>query len=116
MRESSAAATDARPPIEKQDVIAALSALAHETRLDVFRSLVVAGGSGLMPSEIAQAQGVPPATLSFHLKELKNARLVRVERNGRSLVYRASFDTMKSVLGYLTRNCCQGPPAAAGEP
>jgi DNA-binding transcriptional ArsR family regulator len=95
--------------IEKQDVIAALAALAHETRLDVFRLLVVAGDAGLMPSEIARALDVPPATLSFHLKELKNAQLARVERRGRSLVYRAAFDTMRHFLEYLTRNCCQGP-------
>ena len=94
--------------IEKQDVIAALGALAHETRLDVFRALVVAGEEGLMPSEIGRALDVPAATLSFHLKELKNAKLARAERNGRSVLYRADFDTMNSFLGYLAANCCQG--------
>jgi ArsR family transcriptional regulator len=101
--------------IEKQDVIAALAALAHETRLDVFRSLVVAGDAGLMPGEIARALDVPPATLSFHLKELKNAQLARAERRGRSLVYRPAFDTMRHFMEYLTRNCCQGHPSGPDE-
>jgi ArsR family transcriptional regulator len=101
--------------IEKQGVIAALAALAHETRLDVFRALVVAGDAGLMPGEIARALDVSPATLSFHLKELKNAQLARAERQGRSLVYRAAFDTMNHFLAYLTRNCCQGAPGGNGK-
>jgi len=101
-------------PIEKQDVISALAALAQETRLDVFRSLVVAGPEGMVPRELAEALDVPSATLSFHLKELKNARLARAERHGRSIVYRADFDTMRTLIGYLTRNCCQGAPAGAG--
>jgi ArsR family transcriptional regulator len=101
-------------PIDKQDVIAALAALAHETRLDVFRALVVAGPTGLQPGEMASALDVPPATLSFHLKELKNAALVTAERRGRSVVYRAAFETMQDLLGYLTRNCCEGSSPGAG--
>jgi ArsR family transcriptional regulator len=108
------AGTDTSGALEKQDVIAALAALAHETRLDVFRALVVAGPGGLQPGEIAPALDVPPATLSFHLKELKNAALVTAERQGRSVVYRAAFDTMQGLLGYLTRNCCQGSSSARG--
>ncbi len=93
--------------MEKQDALAALSALAHETRLDVFRSLVRAGGEGRAPGALAEDRGVPPATLSFHLKELKGAGLVTSERHGRSLVYRADFDAMRELLGYLTENCCE---------
>jgi DNA-binding transcriptional ArsR family regulator len=93
--------------VEKQDVIAALAALAHETRLDVFRALVRAGGQGRTPGVLAEALGVPSATLSFHLKELKGARLVSGERQGRSVVYRADFDAMRALLAYLTENCCQ---------
>ena len=94
--------------MEKQDVIAALAALAQETRLDVFRALVQAGGEGLTPSALSKSLGIPSATLSFHLKELKNSRLLSAERNGRSLVYRADFDSMRELLAYLTENCCQG--------
>jgi DNA-binding transcriptional ArsR family regulator len=94
--------------MEKQDVIAALAALAQETRLDVFRALVQAGAEGLVPGELATSLGLPSATLSFHLKELKNARLVSAERHGRSLVYRPDFAAMQELLAYLTENCCQG--------
>ena len=93
--------------VQKQDVLAALSALAHETRLDVFRALVRAGREGAAPGALSEGLTIPPATLSFHLKELKNARLVSSERRGRSLLYRADFTAMGSVLAYLTENCCQ---------
>ena len=93
--------------MQKQDVISALAALAHETRLDVFRALVRAGEVGCSPGELSGSLSIPPATLSFHLKELKNARLVSVERRGRSLLYRADFAAMSEVLGYLGENCCQ---------
>lgn len=94
--------------MQKQDVISALSALAQETRLDVFRALVRAGSAGLVPSELSASLGIPSATLSFHLKELKNAQLVSAERQGRSLVYRPDFSAMQELLGYLTENCCDG--------
>ena len=94
--------------MQKQDVIAALAALAQETRLDVFRALVRKGSHGLVPSELSKSLGIPSATLSFHLKELKNAQLISAERHGRSLVYRPDFTAMKELLGYLTENCCQG--------
>jgi DNA-binding transcriptional ArsR family regulator len=98
--------------MEKQDAISALAALAHETRLDVFRLLVQAGGEGLPAGALSQALGVPSATLSFHLKELKNAGVVACRREGRSLIYRADFAAMNALLAYLTENCCQG--AACG--
>jgi DNA-binding transcriptional ArsR family regulator len=100
--------------MEKQDALAALAALAHETRLDVFRSLVRAGRRGAPPGALSRELAIPAATLSFHLKELKNARLVTCERRGRSLLYRADFAAMGEVLAYLTENCCQAegcPPA-----
>jgi DNA-binding transcriptional ArsR family regulator len=99
--------------VQKQDVISALAALAHETRLDVFRALVRAGGEGRVPTALADALDIPKATLSFHLKELKNARLVSGERQGRSVTYRADFDAMRDVLAYLTQNCCQEGSAAS---
>ena len=105
--------------MEKQDVIRALGALAHAVRLQIFRALVVAGGQGMTPGVMAEGLGIPPATLSFHLKELMNAGLVTQERQSRNLVYRAAFDTMNTLLGYLTENCCQGQtcrPQAAPSP
>jgi DNA-binding transcriptional ArsR family regulator len=94
--------------MEKQDALAALAALAHETRLDVFRLLVQAGREGRPAGALAEALGVPPATLSFHLKELKSARVVSCRRDGRSLIYRADFAAMNALLAFLTENCCQG--------
>lgn len=103
--------------MEEQDVIKALAALAQPLRLQVFRALVVVGEAGLTPGAIQEALGVPAATLSFHLKELVNAGLVTQERASRNLIYRAAYDRMNSLLGYLTENCCQGEacatPAAA---
>jgi DNA-binding transcriptional ArsR family regulator len=97
--------------VEKQDALAALAALAHETRLDVFRLLVRAGAEGIAAGAIAEALGVPSATLSFHLKELKNAGVVGSRRQGRSLIYRADFAAMNALLRFLTENCCQGAAA-----
>lgn len=94
--------------MEENDVIRSLAALAHGLRLRVFRMLVVTGPAGLTPGAIAEQLGVPGATLSFHLKELMNAQLVTQERDGRNLIYRAAFDHMGGLLGFLTENCCQG--------
>jgi DNA-binding transcriptional ArsR family regulator len=94
--------------MEDTEVVRSLAALAQPHRLKVFRALVVAGPGGMTPGVMSEGAGIPPATLSFHLKELMNAGLVTQERQGRSLVYRASFDHMTGLLGYLTENCCQG--------
>ncbi|MEW5836997.1 MAG: ArsR/SmtB family transcription factor [Pseudomonadota bacterium] len=94
--------------MEDKDVVRSLGALAHEHRLQIFRALVVAGARGMTPGVMAEGSGIPPATLSFHLKELMNAGLVTQERHSRNLVYRASFDRVNELLGYLTQNCCQG--------
>lgn len=94
--------------MEQKEVVQGLAALAHPLRLEVFRALVVAGQSGLTPGVIQEALGVAPATLSFHLKELVNSGLVTQERVSRHLIYRAAYDNMNALLGYLTDNCCQG--------
>ena len=94
--------------MEDKDVVKVLAALAQSSRLQVFRSLVVAGKEGATPGELGEYLGVPNATLSFHLKELMNAGLISQERNGRNLIYRVEFDRMNGVLAYLTQNCCQG--------
>jgi len=90
--------------------VKALSALAQETRLKLFRLLVVAGQDGLTPGHMADTLGVAPTALSFHLKELNHAGLVRSEREGRHLIYRAEFSAMDALLAFLTAECCQGQP------
>ncbi|ASI68380.1 transcriptional regulator [Diaphorobacter nitroreducens] len=99
--------------MQEIDVIRSLAALAQEVRLRVFRALVVAGAEGLTPGSLCEQLAVAPNTLSFHLKELVHSGLVSQERQGRNLIYRASFDTMDDLLGYLTENCCQGASCLA---
>jgi DNA-binding transcriptional ArsR family regulator len=94
--------------MEAKNVIAALAALAQETRLAAFRLLVQAGPSGLAAAQIAEGVGIAPSLLSFHLKELLHADLVTQTREGRSLIYAANFEAMNDVLGFLTENCCGG--------
>ena len=94
--------------MEEQDVVRSLAALAQPVRLQVFRALVVTGPTGLTPGAMAEGLGIPPNTLSFHLKELTHAALVTQERASRNIIYRAAFDRMNALLGYLTENCCQG--------
>jgi ArsR family transcriptional regulator len=94
--------------MEKQDALAALAALAQETRLDIFRLLVRAGAEGMPAGAIAESLGTPSATLSFHLKELKSAGVVSCRREGRSLIYAPEFDAMQELVRFLTENCCQG--------
>ena len=100
--------------MEKRSILAALAALSQETRLDVFRLLVGAGPEGLAVGRIGEALDLPSATLSFHLKELRQAGLVTVQREGRSLIYAPDFATMTGLIDYLTRHCCSGNPAACG--
>jgi DNA-binding transcriptional ArsR family regulator len=102
--------------MSKRDALAALGALAQESRLDVFRLLVRAGERGVAAGAIAGALGLAAPTLSFHLKELRQAGLVRVRRDGRSLVYGPDFAAMRRLLAYLTDQCCQGAPTAPRPP
>ena len=100
--------------MKEEAVVKSLAALAQASRLRVFRALVVAGQEGLTPGALGEALHLPATSLSFHLKELTNAGLASQERQGRHLVYRASFDQMNALLGYLTENCCQGEACAVG--
>ncbi|WP_294995968.1 metalloregulator ArsR/SmtB family transcription factor [uncultured Stenotrophomonas sp.] len=96
--------------METLNVIAALTALGHATRLAAFRLLVEAGPAGRMAGDIATVLQVAPATLSFHLKELVQAGLVENENQGRHVCYRADFSAMTGLIQYLTHNCCAGSP------
>lgn len=102
--------------MEKTDVIAALTALAQETRLDIFRLLVEAGPEGMAAGQIGDRLGLASATLSFHLNQLKHAQLVKFRRESRSLIYTAEYPVMNALMAYLTENCCQGANASCGIP
>lgn len=88
--------------------VAALSALAQEHRLALFRLLVQAGEDGMAAGAIAEALGIPNSSLSFHLAQLSRAGLIRQERKHRSLIYSADYPAMNALLGYLMENCCVG--------
>ena len=105
--------------MEKTEAVAALAALAQDNRLDVFRLLVQAGPDGMTAGSIAEALDLPPNTLTFHFDRLRMASLATVRRDGRSMIYAAQFETMNSLLGFLTDNCCGGvscAPAAECKP
>lgn len=99
--------------MQTKDVITALAALAQESRLAVFRLLVQVGPAGLAASKIAEILGVPPSSLSFHLKELSYADLVISRQEGRFVIYSANIANMNSLIGFLTENCCGGNPCVS---
>lgn len=94
------------------DVIQALSALANEHRLAIFRLLVQAGPQGRAAGAIAEALDLPASSLSFHLAHLTRAGLITQTRESRSLIYAADFAAMNGLLGFLTENCCGGASCA----
>lgn len=107
------------------DATRALAALAHDTRLAVYRRLVRQGPSGLAAGEIAAQLSILPATLSFHLKELAQAGLVTARQEGRYIYYAADYAAMTALIDFLTENCCAAdgtscapckPAARAGKP
>lgn len=95
--------------------VEALSALAHASRLAVFRMLVRAGEDGMAAGDIAREVGALPNTLSTHLAILGNAGLVRSRREGRSVIYSADYDRMRDLLGFLVADCCAGRPEICGD-
>ena len=98
-----------------KQVVNALSALAQDTRLGIYRLLVQQGPAGMPAGTVAAKLGVPPSSLSFHLRLLMHAGLVKQERQGRQLIYAGNFEAMNDLIAYLTENCC-GRGAAACEP
>lgn len=99
-----------------KDAVEALSALAQESRLAVFRHLVEAGPAGDTPGNIATSLGIAPSTLSFHLKELANAGLVASRSASRFHIYSADFERMAALMTYLSQNCCRGQAAECLSP
>lgn len=100
--------------MEEKNAIAALSALAQDARLAVFRLLVRAGPSGLPAGEIAERLAIRPATLSFHLSQLGHAGLTTARREGRSIIHSADIGTMKALMAFLLNDCCDGHPDLCG--
>jgi ArsR family transcriptional regulator len=100
--------------MEKSDAVSALAALAQDNRLDVYRLLVQAGPEGMPAGGVASALKLAPNTLTFHFDRLRQAGLVTVRREGRSMIYAACYDTMNGLISYLTENCCRGAPEQCG--
>jgi ArsR family transcriptional regulator, arsenate/arsenite/antimonite-responsive transcriptional repressor len=96
--------------MEQSDAVAALAALAQDNRLDVYRLLVQAGAEGMPAGGVASTLRLAPNTLTFHFDRLRQAGLVSVRREGRSMIYAARYDTMNGLIAYLTENCCGGRP------
>ena len=96
--------------MKAKDALAALAALAQETRLAVIRYLITAGPEGASAGDIAYAVKVPAPTLSFHLRELEQARLVASRRESRSIIYSANYERMRALLAFLMEDCCGGRP------
>jgi ArsR family transcriptional regulator, arsenate/arsenite/antimonite-responsive transcriptional repressor len=94
--------------MKKPDAVAALAALAQDNRLDVFRLLVQAGPDGLPAGQVAHKLKLAPNTLTFHFDRLRDAGLVTVRRDGRSMIYAARFAAMTALIEFLTENCCGG--------
>ena len=101
--------------MDSEQAIQALSALAQEHRLAIFRLLVRQGADGLPAGEIGERVGIGPTGASFHLKELERAGLIHARRDGRFIRYAFSAEAMRGLLGFLTKDCCQGRPELCGD-
>ncbi len=98
--------------MKKDRAVSALAALAQDNRLDVFRLLVQAGPDGIAAGRVSEELDLAPNALTFHFDRLRDAGLVTVRREGRSMIYAARFETMNDLLAFLTENCCRGSPEA----
>lgn len=92
--------------------LAALAALAQESRLAIFRYLVTLGPSGMSATKIGEELGIPPSSLSFHLKELTHAGLIKPRQESRFIIYAANFEQMTALIFFLNENCCGGNPCS----
>lgn len=102
--------------MQTREVLAALAALAQESRLAVFRLLVQAGPQGMAASKIGSHLSIPASSLSFHLKELAHAGMVSARHEGRFIIYAADIGSMNGLIGFLTENCCAGAPCGVTPP
>lgn len=102
--------------MENKIAVIALSALAQESRLTVFRTLVQAGPNGMAAGKISETTGIPPSSLSFHLKEMSFAGIVSSRQESRYIIYSANFKVMNELLAFLTENCCAGAPCSVETP
>ncbi|NGZ83254.1 ArsR/SmtB family transcription factor [Duganella aceris] len=100
--------------MDTKQTLAALAALAQESRLAVFRLLVQVGPDGMAASRIGERLDIAPSSLSFHLKELAHAGLISSRQDGRFVIYAADIGTMNGLIGFLTENCCGGAPCGLG--
>jgi len=101
--------------MEAAQAVGALAALAHETRLAVFRRLVACGPDGLAAGALAQALALPPSSLTFHLHALAEAGLVQATRQGRQVIYAARYFALRGLLAFLTETCCLNRPELCGD-
>lgn len=92
--------------METKSAVNTLAALAQESRLEIFRLLVRRGVAGMAAGDLSAHFGMPPATMSFHLKELSSAGLIVSRRESRSIIYSADYDKMQELLSFLMENCC----------
>jgi len=100
--------------MNENEAVGALAALAHETRLTVFRRLIAAGPNGMQAGDIATETGVSPSALSFHLRQLEHAGLIRSRRSARNVIYAADIEGTRRLMEYLTADCCGGSPEICG--
>ncbi|WP_347986633.1 metalloregulator ArsR/SmtB family transcription factor [Methylomonas sp. AM2-LC] len=101
--------------MEISSAVIILAALAQDSRLAIYRTLVQSGPQGMAAGKISEATGIPPSSLSFHMKELSIANLVSSRQEGRFVIYAANFATMNALLAFMTENCCGGNPPVSLE-
>lgn len=93
--------------MESKTAVVQLTALGHDTRMAIFLRLIQVGDQGMAPGQLGAQLGIPPATLSFHLKELNHAGLLNVRQEGRFLYYSPHAAAMDQLVSYLRQNCCR---------
>lgn len=100
--------------MQTPQALAVLGALAQESRLAIFRHLVALGPAGMAASKIGEELSIPPSSLSFHLKELAHAGLIKSRQESRFIIYAANYEQMDALIGFLNENCCGGNPCSPG--